>query len=100
MSGGNLLDKSFWEEIARDLPELVDNPEGTAHLASLFAGKYLPALLRAGTAEARERVWLAFWSYLIARPTRRKPTSLSQKAADRLIADFQNALARRSVTGP
>ena len=87
-----MLDQSVWEEIARSSPELVDNPEGAEHLAYRFVGQYLPALLRARTKGDSDQVWLAFWSYLIARASGRKPFGLSQRAADRLIAEFQKAL--------
>lgn len=86
------FDQSFWEEIARSSPELVDNPEGAEHLAYRFVGPYFPALLRARTKENSDHVWLAFWSYLIARRSRRKPFGLSQQVADGLIAAFQKAL--------
>jgi hypothetical protein len=42
--------------------------------------------------EERERVWLAFWSYLIARETSRKPFGLSADAADEIIGQFRAAL--------
>ena len=89
----NLIDHSFWEEIARGSPELVDNPEGAEHLTYRFVGQYLPALLRARTKEDTDDVWLAFWSYLTARGNKRKPFVLSQQAADRLITEFQQALS-------
>ena len=93
MSDTEPFGQEFWEKFARELPELVDNPEGAEHLAYRFVGQYLPALLKAKTKEDSDRVWLAFWSYLIARPTPRKPFGLSQQAADRLIAQFQKVLS-------
>lgn len=92
MRDTDLFDQSLWEEIARNSPELVDNPVGAEHLAYRFVGQYLPALLRARTEEDSDHVWLALWSYLIARRSGRKPFGLSQQAADRLIAEFQKAL--------
>ena len=88
-----LFDQSFWEEIARSSPDLVDNPEGAEHLTYRFVGQYLPALLRARTKEESDHVWLAFWRYLVARRSSRKPFGLSQHAADGLIAEFQKALS-------
>lgn len=86
------LDEAFWEEIAARSPELEENPEGAAHLAFRFAGKYLPIVLGTKDNEERERVWFAFWSYLIARETSRKPFGLSSDAADEIIGQFRAAL--------
>lgn len=92
---GNLTsDQSFWEEIARNSPELVDNPEGVEHLAYRFVGQYLPVLLGARNKEASDHVWLAYWNYLTARQSGRKPFGLSQQAADQLITEFQKALSK------
>jgi hypothetical protein len=85
-------DDAFWVEIAIRSPELEENPEGAAHLAFRFAGKYLPIVLGTKDHEARERVWLAFWSYLTARETSRKPFGLSSDAADEIIGHFRAAL--------
>lgn len=86
------LDEAFWEEIAIRSPELEENPEGAQHLAFRFAGKYLPIVRGTKDNEERERVWLAFWSYLVARETSRKPFGLSSDAADEIIAQFRAAL--------
>ena len=40
-----LIDRSFWERMAAESPELAGNPEGTQHLVYRFLGKYLPAVL-------------------------------------------------------
>lgn len=93
MTEEDLSDQSFWVKIAIKLPELIDNPEGVEQLVDRFAGQYLPVLLRTRAKEDSDRVWLAYWSYLIAPPTRRKLFGLSQHAADRLIADFERALS-------
>jgi hypothetical protein len=85
-------DEAFWGEIAIRSPELVENPEGAAHLAFRFAGKYLPIVLGAKDNEERERVWLAFWSYLTARETSRKPFGLTADAADEIIGQFRATL--------
>jgi hypothetical protein len=85
-------DEKLWEEIASRSPELEGNPEGAHHLAFRFAGKYLPTLRRARDHEERERVWLSFWSYLVARETGRKPFGLSSDAADDIIGQFRVAL--------
>ena len=84
--------QEFWEEIAGRSPELEDNPEGAHHLAFRFAGKYLPIVLRTKDHDERERVWLSFWSYLVARETSRKPFGLTSGAADEIIAQFKAAL--------
>ena len=86
------LDEAFWEEIAVRSPELQDNPEGAHHLAFRFAGKYLPIIRKTKGHEERERVWLSFWSYLVARETSRKPFGLTSGAADEIIAQFRAAL--------
>lgn len=86
------LDENFWVEIAGRSPELEGNPEGAAHLAFRFAGKYLPVVRNAKDQEERERVWLSFWSYLVARETSRKPFGLTAGAADNIIAQFRAAL--------
>ena len=86
------LGEAFWEEIAIRSPELEENPEGAQHLAFRFAGKYLPIVRGTKDKEERERVWLAFWSYLVARETSRKPFGLSSDAADEIIAQFRAAL--------
>ena len=94
-SGGgrpDLFDRGFWEAVTRDSQALRDNPEGVEHLVYRFLGKYLPNLISARTQEARGLVWLAFWSYLIARASSKKPFGLSQEAADELIALFKIAL--------
>lgn len=93
MQDRNLFDQSIWEVIARSSPELADNREGAEHLAYRFVGQYLPALLKVKTKEDSDDVWLAFWSYLIARGNKRKPFALSQQAADRVITEFQQALS-------
>ena len=84
----------MWEAIANGSPELSDNPEGAEHLADRFEGQYLPAMMKARTPEAQERVWLAFWTYLTAPLTQRKPFRLSSKAADQLIGDVQKAMSQ------
>ena len=88
-------DSPLWEAIAIVIPELQDNPEGATLLVYRLEGQYLPALLKAGTEEARERVWLALWSYITAPITVRKPFSLSSGTADRLIAEVQKLMVSR-----
>ena len=76
------------------LPELFNDPEGAEHLIERFVGQYLPALLNARGEQDTDRVWLAFWHYLVAPRTRRKPFGLSSRAADELIAEFQSTISR------
>ena len=83
-----------WFQIVAALDELRGDAEGARQVASRFSGKYLQALRRASTPEERDRVWLSFWHYLTARPTMRKPVTLSHKAADTLIAELQAAVSR------
>lgn len=94
-SGGgrqDLFDRGFWEAITRDSQALRDDPHGAEHLVNRFLGKYLPNLISARNPEGRERVWLAFWGYLIARASWKKPFGLSHEAADELTARFKIAL--------
>ena len=93
MGGTDRVNHSFFAEIAKRSPELVDNLEGAEHLARRFVSQYLPVLLRAKTEEDRNHVWLAFWSYLIAPRNRRKPFGLSQEAAEGVLAHFQGVLS-------
>ena len=93
MDEEELLDQSFWVSIAVKVPELLDDPEGAEHVVDRFVGQYLPTLLRT-RAEDIDHVWLAFWNYLVAPRTSRKPVGLSSRVADLLIAEFQSALPR------
>ena len=94
MNEEELLNQSFWLSIAMKLPELLNDPEGTEHLVDRFVGQYLQVLLGTSGKQDTDRVWLAFWHYLVAPRTRRKPFGLSGSAADLLIAEFQSALSR------
>ena len=94
MNEEELSDQSFWLSIAMKLPELLADPEGTEHLVDRFVGQYLQVLLGTSGQQDIDRLWLAYWHYLVAPRTRRKPVGLSGRAADHLIAEFQNALAR------
>ncbi len=95
MSENELLDQPFWMDIATKLPELADDIEGLEHLVERFVGQYLPVLLRVTKQEDRDHAWLAFWSYLVAPRTHRKPCYLSSRTADLLIAEFQTVLSER-----
>ena len=95
MTEEEILERSFWLDIATKLPDLRDDLEGLEHLVDRFVGQYLPVLLRVTRKEDIDHAWLAFWNYLVAPRTNRKPCSLSSKTADLLIAEFQNVL-----TGP
>ena len=83
-----------WFQIVAALDELRGDAEGARQIASRFSGKYLQALRRATTPEERDRVWLSFWHYVTARPTMRKPVTLSHGAADTLVAELQAAVSR------
>ena len=96
MPDSGLLDESLWEGIVGSSPGFEGNAEGAAHLTYRFVGQYLPALLRARSQQEQDRVWLAFWSYLIARATTRKPFGLSHEAADELIAELKQVLSEGS----
>ena len=99
MTEHELSEQAFWVNIATNLPELLNDPEGVEHLVDRFVAQYLPVLLRATTKEGSDHVWLAFWHYLVAPRTSRKPFGLPHDAADRLIAEFQRVLARREIQG-
>lgn len=94
------MSQSLWLDIAVTLPELATDPEGAAHLVERFEGQYLPVLARAGSMEARERAWLAFWSYVVAPRTGRKPFTLSSRNADCLIGKFRQALEAQGQSPP
>ena len=94
MNEAELFDQSFWVGIAMKLPELLDDPEGAEFIVDRFVGQYLPALLRTRVQQDIDHVWLAFWNYLVAPRTSRKPFGLTSRTADLLIAEFQSALAR------
>lgn len=101
MGLGNAAEQrpSLWETIATDSSELRGNPEGASYLVQRFEGQYLPALRKARTQEQRERVWLAFWSYLTATISSRKLFRLSPGGADRLIGEFQKAMSEGPKCG-
>ena len=96
MDEEQLFSLTFWISIASKLPELPDNPEGTEHLVDRFVAQYLPVLLRSRAQEQRDHAWLAFWHYLVAPATVRKPFGLTSQVADLLIAEFQGALSGAS----
>ena len=93
MNEEELFDQSFWLSIAMNLPQLQNDPEGAEHLVERFVGQYLPVLLRPSGPQGTDHVWLAFWHYLVAPSTKRKPFGLSSGAADLVIVEFQNALS-------
>ena len=94
MDEEQLLDHSFWVGVASKLPDLANDPEGTDHLVERYVAQYLPAHLRSKTQQDIDRVWLAFWHYLVAPRTNRKPFGLSSKTADQLITELQAALSQ------
>jgi hypothetical protein len=89
-----LFDEAFWVGIANRLPDLANDPEGTNHLVERYVAQYLPAHLRCKSQQDFDRVWLAFWHYLVAPRTNRKPFGLTSPTADLLIATFQGELSR------
>ena len=86
------LEPSRWQDRVREFSALAGNPEGTQSLTERFQAQYLEALSLAEGKEDRDRVWLAFWHYLITRPTMRKPFQLTSQQADDLIAQIQACL--------
>lgn len=95
MNDLNTVDRTVWDDIVGRASELQDDPDTCEHLVYRFLKQYLPALYRAKTQEARDRVWSALWSYLVSPPTRAKPFVLSSSSADDLIAEIQEELSRR-----
>ena len=93
MDKEQLFDHAFWLGIASKQPELSGDPAGAGHMVDRFVGQYLPAALRSSSKQDFDRVWFAFWNYLVAPKTSRKPFGLSSKAADLLITEFQAALS-------
>lgn len=95
MNEEELFDNSFWIGVATSIPDLLNDPAGTEHLVDRFVAQYLPALFKSRTEQDVDRVWLAFWHYLVAPRTNRKPFGLTSGTADLLIAEFQGALSNR-----
>ena len=93
MTEKELSEQTFWVNIATKVPELLDDLEGTEYVVERFVGQYLPVLLRVTRKEDVDHAWLAFWSYLVAPRTNRKPFGLSSRTADLLIAEFQGVLS-------
>ena len=94
MDKEELFDQPFWVSIALKLPELQEDPVGAEFLVDRFVGQYLPALLRTRGQQGIDQVWLAFWHYLVAPRSSRKPFGLTSGTADLLIAEFQSTLSR------
>lgn len=94
MDEEQLFDHSFWVGIANKLPDLANDPEGTDHLVERYVAQYLPAHLRSKNQQDIDRVWLAFWHYLVAPRTSRKPFGLSGQTADLLITELRGALSQ------
>ena len=94
MDEEELFDESFWLSIAMKVPELLQDRESVEHLVVRFVGQYLPVLLSTRGKRDIDHVWLAFWSFLVAPRTSRKPFGLSGRTADLLITEFQDALSR------
>ena len=94
MNEEQLFDHQFWVGVANQLPDLANDPEGTDHLVERYVFQYLPALLRSNNQQDMDRVWLAFWHYLVAPRTDRKPCGLSSRSADVLISELQGALSK------
>ena len=88
----NLFDYDFWVSLASLSQELENNPRGTEHLVFRYIDQYLPALLSARTINDQDHVWLAFWSYVVARKSAKKPFSLSHHSADELIIRFKESM--------
>ena len=96
MTEKEIFEQTFWLNLATKLPDLSNGLEGVEHLVDRFVGQYLPVLLRVSRQEDVDRACLAFWSYLVAPRTNRKPCSLSSRTADLLIAEFQRVLSKAS----
>ena len=94
MDKEELFDQSFWVNIALKLTELQEDPVGAEFVVDRFVGQYFPALLRTRVQQDIDHVWLAFWNYLVAPRSSRKPFGLTSRTADLLIAEFQSALSR------
>ena len=81
-----------WKKVIREFPTLEEDLEGVESLIEHFEGEYFEALQMARDEDARDHVWVAFWNFLIARPTMRKPFQLTSQDADELIARLQSVL--------
>ncbi len=95
MDEEELFDQSLWVSIVQKLPELQEDPVGAEFLVNRFVGQYLPVLLRTRGQQNIDHVWLAFWNYLVAPRSSRKPFGLTSRTADLLIAEIQSALSQK-----
>ena len=95
MTEDELFNQSFWMNLATGALEISSDLEGLEHLVERFVGQYLPVLLKVSNKDDFDHAWLAYWNYLVAPRTNRKPGSLSSRAADNLIAEFQSVFSQR-----
>lgn len=73
------------DDLDREI-SFIDDVDSRTLILLRMEAQYVPALKGARSAEAAWRAWEAFRYYLTARTTSRKPFSLSQDDADRVIA--------------
>ena len=68
------------------------NPQALSIVIERLEGQYLPALESAKDDFAKEKVWLALWTYLTSRLTIRKPFQLTYSEADKIIDIIQSTI--------
>ena len=69
-----------------------DDLDALEHALDLFIAQYLQALMRANTSVESQRVWSAYFNYLVAPATRRKKFHLDQSQADLVILGIQEII--------
>ena len=97
MEEEQLIDHAFWFGIASKQPELLGDPAGAEHMVDRFVGQYLPAALRSSSKQDFDRVWFAFWNYLVAPKTRltSNAVKLSPLSSNRLAATATEIFVRQ-----
>lgn len=78
----------FGEEWAREAEEalqFIEEPAARGQMLARFQQQYLPVIRAARTPESASRVWESFRYYITFPATWRKPFSLSDAEAERVI---------------
>ncbi|MCI0440598.1 MAG: hypothetical protein L0177_15905 [Chloroflexi bacterium] len=81
-----------WLERADEALGFIESQGDRDHILYRFDTQYLPALVKARAPSEVWRVWEAFRFFVTARPTRRKPFTLTEDETDRVIGVLSELL--------